>query len=81
MESKSEQIREALAAGDRLTALRIASRFHDHSGDTKTYKRGLDAHNNPDFYRQIGKNPEQLTAIAVTLLEMKFAPRPTSPAG
>jgi hypothetical protein len=47
VESKSEQIRQALAAGDRLTALRIAARFHDQSGDTKTYKRGFDAHNNP----------------------------------
>jgi hypothetical protein len=27
-----------------------------------TLKRGMDAYNNPDFYRQLGKVPEQLTA-------------------
>jgi hypothetical protein len=72
MESKSQKIRDALAAGDRLTALRIAAHFHDRSVNTLTYKRGLDAHNHPTFYRQIGKDPEQLTAAAVTLLETNF---------
>jgi len=38
------------------------------------FKRGFDAHNHPDFYRQIGKSPEQLMAAAITLLEMKFRP-------
>jgi hypothetical protein len=28
--------------------------------DTVTFKRGIDAYNNPDFYRQLGKAPEQL---------------------
>ena len=35
-------------------------------------KRGFDAHNNPAFYRQIGKDPEQLTSAALALLEAKF---------
>jgi hypothetical protein len=29
-----------------------------------TFKRGMDAYNNPDFYQQFGKDPEQLTAAA-----------------
>jgi hypothetical protein len=29
------------------------------SADTKAFKRGMDAHNNPKFYRQLGKEPEQ----------------------
>jgi hypothetical protein len=36
------------------------------------FKRGFDAHNNPSFYRQIGKDPEQLTAMALALLEIGF---------
>jgi hypothetical protein len=72
METKSDQIRRALAAGDCLSALRIAARFHDRSNDTKTYKRGLDAHHNPSFYRQLGKDPERLTASALALLEIRF---------
>jgi hypothetical protein len=44
--------------------LRIAARFFDRSADTKTFKRGMDAHNNPDFYRQLGNVPEQIVRSA-----------------
>jgi hypothetical protein len=47
--------------GDRIGALRIAARFFDRSNDTKMFKRGMTAHNNPGFYWQLGKDPEQLT--------------------
>ena len=77
MKSKSQKIRDALAAGDRLAALRIAAHFHDRSANTLTYKRGLDAHNNPAFYRQIGKDPERLTATALVLLEINFHIHPS----
>jgi hypothetical protein len=32
----------------------------------------MDAHNNPDFYRQIRKDPEQLIASALELLAKRF---------
>jgi hypothetical protein len=69
---KSDQIRAAWAAGDRIGALRIAARFFDRSSDTKTFKRGMDAYNNPGFYWQLGKDPEQLMAAALELLAKKF---------
>jgi hypothetical protein len=69
---KADQIRAAWSTGDRLGALRIAARFFDRSTDTMTFKRGMDAYNNPDFYRQLGKDPEQLTAAALELLARKF---------
>ena len=72
MKSKSQKIRDALADGDRIGALRIAANFHDRSANTLTYKRGLDAHNHPTFYRQLGQEPEQLTAAALALLETNF---------
>ena len=72
MKSKSQKIRDALAAGDRLAALRFAAHFHDRSANTLTYKRGFDAHNHPAFYRQLGHEPEQLTAAAIALLENSF---------
>ena len=70
--TKTAQIREAWAAGDKLGALRIASRFFDRSEETKTFKRGWDAHRNPAFYRQIGRDPEAITAEALTALARKF---------
>jgi hypothetical protein len=32
----------------------------------------MDAYNNPNFYQQLGKNPEQLTGTALDLLAKKF---------
>ena len=72
MNRKTDQIRAAWAAGDQIRALRIAARFFDRSADTRTFKRGMDAYNNPGFYQQLGKNPEQLTTAALELLAMKF---------
>ena len=73
MNRKTDQIRTAWAAGDRIAALRIAARFFDRSADTKTFKRGMDAYNNPNFYLQLGKDPEQLMATAFELLAKKFS--------
>jgi hypothetical protein len=72
MNCKTDQIRAAWKAGDRVRALRIAARFFDRSIDTVTFKRGMDAHNNPGFYRQLGKDPEQVTQAALELLAKKF---------
>jgi hypothetical protein len=72
MDRKTDQIRAAWAAGNQIAALRIAARFFDRSMDTKAFKRGMDAYNNPSFYRQIGKDPERLTAAAFEMLANKF---------
>ncbi len=58
--------------GYRIGALRIAARFFDRSGETKTFKRGIDAFNNPGFYRQIGKEPEQIIQDALEILANRF---------
>ena len=72
MKCKTDQIRAAWHAGDRIDALRIAARFFDQSIDTVIFKRGMNAHNNPGFYRQLGKDPNQLMAAALELLAKKF---------
>jgi hypothetical protein len=69
---KLAQLRAAWAAGDKLGALRIASRFGDRSPETLAFKRGWDAHCNPGFYRQIGRRPEELTAAALAAMARKF---------
>ena len=72
MQSKSDTIRDHLAAGDQLGALRIASRFFDRGADTDVFKRGWGAHQNPSFYRQIGRDPEALVTAALQRLAAKF---------
>jgi len=72
MNRKTDQIRAAWAAGNQIAALRIAARFFDRSADTRTFKRGMDAYTNPRFYRQLGKDPEQITTAALELLAKRF---------
>jgi hypothetical protein len=73
MHCKTAQIRAAWFAGDRIGALRIAARFFDRPIDTVTFKRGMSAQNNPGFYRQLGKDPDQMVAVALELLAKKFS--------
>jgi hypothetical protein len=70
--SKCSKIRQAWARGDRMRALRIAAGFFDRSMDTQIFKRGMDAHNHPDFYSQLRQDPDQITAAALQLLARKF---------
>ena len=70
--SKCSKIREAWASGDRIGALRVAVGFFDRSEDTQIFKRGMDAHNHPDFYRQLRQDPDQITTAALQLLARKF---------
>jgi hypothetical protein len=66
--TKTDQIRTAWAAGDEIAALRIASWFFDRSNASKILKRGMDAYNNPNFYRQLGKDPEQRVRSTLDVL-------------
>jgi len=72
MRSKTDMIREAWGNGDRLGALRIAARFFDRSEATKVMQRGHQAAVHPEFFRQVGKSPEALTAEALRVLAAKF---------
>jgi hypothetical protein len=72
MTCKTDQIRAAWSAGDRIGALRIAARFFDRSANTKEFQRGMAAHNHPDFYQQLGKDPERMVSDALTVLAQRF---------
>jgi hypothetical protein len=52
--------------------LGIAYCFFDRSNDSKILKRGMDAYNSPNFYRQLGKDPEQLVRGAFDVLAKRF---------
>lgn len=72
MQSKTDQIRNAWAAGDKIAALRIASRFFDRSDETKMFQRGYQAHVYPAFFAQIGKDPAALTDEAIRVMAAQF---------
>jgi hypothetical protein len=68
MRTKTDQIRAAWLAGDQIGALRVAAQFFDRSENTRVFKRGIDAFNHPDFYTQLGKEPQELITAALDLL-------------
>jgi len=63
MKSKSQQVRDALAAGDQIGALRIAAHFFDRSDDTVIFKRGMDAYKHPGLYRQLVRHQIKLPRL------------------
>jgi hypothetical protein len=72
MSSKISKVRVAREVGDKIGALRIAARFFDRSADTRSFQRGMNAHNYPDFYRQLEKDPEQIITEALEKLAVRF---------
>lgn len=72
MQSKSEQIRNALDSGNAAKALSLASKFFDRSERTQLYKQAQSAANNPSFYRQIGKDPNAIVDLALADLRSRF---------
>jgi hypothetical protein len=71
--SKKPLKREQKAMSTLHKTLRIAARFFDRSADTKIFKRGMAAHNHPDFYRQLGREPGQIVANALDVLARRFS--------
>ena len=71
-ETKISKLRAAWAAGDKTGALRIAARFHDRSAETKAFQRAANAVNNPGFYRQLGRDPDELREAAYDAMAKKF---------
>ena len=72
MRTKTDQIRAAWLAGDQIGALRIAAQFFDRSTATKTFQRGMNAYNHLGFYRQLGKEPQELVTAALEILARRF---------
>lgn len=73
METKTNQIKGLLDAGQVNKAISIASKFFDRSEDTKLFKQAQAAIQNPGFYKQIGKDPDAIVAQATELLAKRFA--------
>jgi hypothetical protein len=72
MSCKTDQIRTTWAAVDQIGALRIAARFFDRSDATKAFQRGMNAYNHPGFYRQLGKEPQEVVTAALETLAKRF---------
>jgi hypothetical protein len=73
MISKAQQILDALGRNDGCEALRIAAAFPHLGRYKEAITRGWSACQQPDFYRQLGKDPEQLIAVGVAAVRARYA--------
>ncbi len=76
METKIAKLRTAWNAGDRRSALGIAARFPRLENHAEAIQRGWGAVQNPAFYRQIGKDPDELEALAYRALIDRYQLEP-----
>ena len=72
MISKLARLRAAFAKGDTIVALRIAARFPDLGPERAPITRAWAAYSNPEFYRQIGHDPEALILAGLDALRDKY---------
>lgn len=72
MVKKIDQLREFVAVGDWISALRLAARFPRLGSEKVVITRAWDAVQNPEFYRQIGKCPQELFAAGCSAIKSKY---------
>lgn len=77
--SKLSRVRDALARGDHVQALRIAAAFPELGRWKGRITRGWAAHLQPEFYRELGHDPLALFWDAILAVCERYgipAPQP-----
>jgi hypothetical protein len=72
METKLAKLKAALATGDHVGALRIAAKVPQLGDEKADITRAWGAIQNPDFFRQLGKDPERLIELGVLALRRRY---------
>jgi hypothetical protein len=72
METKLSKLKAAFAAGDFIGALRIAAKFPQLGAEKVAITTAWAAHQSPDFYREIGKDPTELIAAGIEALRARY---------
>lgn len=72
METKLSKLKQKYQAGDVRGAIRIAAKFPDLGDDRDAILQAHESYHSPDFYRQIGKNPDALIQAGKAALENRY---------
>ena len=62
-----------MATDDWIGALRIANRFARLGKQKEAITRAWAAHTNPNFYRQIGKDPDAMLDAGIVALKSRYS--------
>ena len=71
---KLVKVLEAVKQGDWDAAIKLAARVTAMGRHAEAICRGKEAIANPDFYRQMGKNPHKLREEAIAALKERLKP-------
>lgn len=72
MNTKLSKLKAAWAAGDYVGALRIAAKFPRLGDDRDAISRAWAAYQSPEFYREIGRNPDELFAAGISAIAERY---------
>lgn len=71
-QSKIDLLRQAMAAGDWRAAIGIAAKFPRLGAEKEIITRAQSAYLRPDFYRQIGLDPDGAIDAAKAALRRRY---------
>lgn len=72
METKLAKLKAKLAAGDHAGALRIAAKFPQLGAEKEAITRAWQAIQSPGFYREVGKDPDELIRAGVAAIRTRY---------
>ena len=72
MQTKLSKLKAAAAIGDWAGALRIAAKFPQLGEHKAEIVRAHECLVNPQFYRQLGRDPEACVAAGIAALRLRY---------
>lgn len=72
MQTKLSKLKAAWDAGDKIEALRIAAKFPQLGTHKQAISTGWAAHQSPEFYREIGRDPAALIQAAFDAIADRY---------
>ncbi len=73
MERKVDMLARYIQAGDYRRALSLPAKFPQLGTHAAAIRKAHEAYQRPDFYRQIGTDPNKLVAAGIAALRARYA--------
>jgi hypothetical protein len=73
METQLNKLKRLMAARDFTEALRLCAKWQDLGAHKERITRGWAAYMNPQFYRELGQDPDALYADAIAAIRERYA--------
>jgi len=72
MRTKLSIVKENWDNGNKIMALRVAAKFQKLGNEKRAITKAWSAYTNPDFYKQLGQDPNILIAEGLEALKQRY---------